>query len=143
MQIVDSSAAANVAILGELKLWVGILIHEFRRMSSCDRTSRNGTEAASFNAGCTMTTVCDSHQQRRLRVAVFVVATVSLLLLLFAAHTVDDHGVALACFALLPVFLFGTVVVQDCLWRILPVNDRLRDSTVRLSLFQRPPPVTT
>lgn len=94
--------------------------------------------------GCTMTIVRDSHQQRRLRVAVFLVATVSLLLLLLAAHAADHHGIALACFTLLPVFLFGTVVVQDCLWRILPANDRLRGSTVPwLSLFQRPPPVTT
>lgn len=91
-----------------------------------------------------MATVRDGRQQRRLRVAVFIAATVCLLLLLLAAHSADHHGAPLACFVLLPVFLFGRVEVQDCLWRVIPASDGLRRSTVsRPSLFQRPPPLTT
>lgn len=94
--------------------------------------------------GYTMVIVRDSHQQRRLRVAVLVIATVSLLLLLLAVHAADHHGVALACFVLLPIFLFGRVVVQDRLWRVSPASDKLYDSTApRPSLFQRPPPLAT
>ncbi len=88
-----------------------------------------------------MVGVSDHKQQRRFRAAVLLMATVSLLLLLLVAHPIDHHGFTVVGFVLIPVFLFGRVVVEDTMWPTNPGNDgRHFPILARPSLFQRPPP---
>ena len=83
----------------------------------------------------------ESQQQRRFRAVVFIVAAMSLLLLLLIPHAGNHHGLELACFVLLPVFLFGRVDMQERLWTAVSASDGLLcPSAARPSLFQRPPP---
>ena len=88
-----------------------------------------------------MTGVSDHKQLRRFRAAVLLMATVSLLLLLLVAHPADHHDFTVIGFVLIPVFLFGRVVIEDTMW---PTNDasngRHLPILARSSLFQRPPP---
>jgi hypothetical protein len=81
-----------------------------------------------------------SGQLRWLQAALLMAVAASLLLLLLMPHAVGYAGVALVCLTLVPVFLFGSVVIGtvDC-----TVADEalLSPAPVRAALFQRPPPL--
>lgn len=88
-----------------------------------------------------MAIVSRNHQQRRFQATVLLVATVSLLFLLLSAHPADHHGLALVGFVLIPIFLFGSVVIEDTMWLMAPGSDECHSPVpTRPSLFQRPPP---
>jgi hypothetical protein len=88
-----------------------------------------------------MAAVNDRQQQRRFCAAVLLIVAVSLLLLLLIAHPADPHGLAVIGFVLIPVFLFGRVVIEDTMWPVDPKDDgRYCPVPDRPSLFQRPPP---
>jgi len=85
--------------------------------------------------------VSQNDQQRRFQATVLLVATVSLLLLLLSAHPADHHGLGFVGFVLIPIFLFGRVVVEDKMWLVTPGRDVCPFPVpARPSLFQRPPP---
>ena len=110
---------------------------EHSRLSSIT----NGLKLADFVARCTMAIVSNDQRQRRFRATVLLVATISLLLLLLSAHPADHHNLALVGFVLIPLFLFGRVVVEDTMWLITPGSDVYHFPVLtRPSLFQRPPP---
>lgn len=88
-----------------------------------------------------MAIVNQNDQQRRFRATVLLVATVSLLLLLLSAHPADHHGLGFVGFVLIPIFLFGRLVVEDTMWLVAPGSDVCHfPFPARPSLFQRPPP---
>jgi len=92
-------------------------------------------------AGCSMAAVSYCPQQRRFRAAVLLIATISLLLLLLTAHSADHHGLVAIGFVLIPVFLFGRVVIEATMWPVDQKDDGNNlPIPVRPSLFQRPPP---
>jgi hypothetical protein len=88
-----------------------------------------------------MAGVSDHKQQRRFRAAVLLMATLSLLLLLLVAHPADHHSFTVVGFILIPVFLFGHIIVEDTVWPTNVESDRRHFLILaRPSLFQRPPP---
>jgi cytochrome bd-type quinol oxidase subunit 2 len=74
------------------------------------------------------------------RVILLFVMT-ALLFALLVPHITDHHEAALAFVLFVPMFLFGTVVVQSSQWpKVLARDEILCSAPVRRSLFQRPPP---
>ncbi len=82
------------------------------------------------------------HQQpRRQRMLVLIVLVVSLLFLLLA-HAGSAHNAPVLCFVLVPIFLFGSVVLLPLVWLTSSTtSDHSVPPPARPSLFQRPPPL--
>ena len=75
------------------------------------------------------------------RVLAMIAVVVGLLLFLLPFDA-NQHGIPLACFALLPVLLFGTAYLPRKLAPMRETNQVLSlQAPVLASLFQRPPPV--
>jgi hypothetical protein len=75
-----------------------------------------------------------------MRKALIAITLVIGLVLVLASGT-SAHGNILACFTLLPVFLFGLVFVPRSLWLPTESDCLIRHQLLaRASLFQRPPP---
>ena len=89
----------------------------------------------------TVAMVSGCRQQRRLLPAVWVVAVVTVLLLIVAVGAASHHVAVPLCAILLPVFLFAMVEIEER--RLAGVGDagchRLLNSE-HPSFFQRPPP---
>jgi hypothetical protein len=83
----------------------------------------------------------NQHPQHRAWKVLAVISLVFGLMLLTILHTVVHDGAAVACFVLLPVFLFGVVVVIRSLWPLAQSNSTLPPSPKLPPLFQRPPPI--
>jgi hypothetical protein len=90
-----------------------------------------------------MVIVMKSQQLRRLQAVLLMVVVLSMLALLMASVTADHHPVDLVCFLLIPLFLFGRVILEAQIWPAAFTMDGFADpSPARPSLFQRPPPPT-
>jgi hypothetical protein len=82
-----------------------------------------------------------NRQMRTLHRVILLFVMTALLLALLVPHSTDHHRTALAFVLFVPMFLFGTVVVQSFQWPKVSVRDEILCSApVRRSLFQRPPP---
>jgi hypothetical protein len=73
------------------------------------------------------------------QVVLLLVVAVSLLALLLVPHGTGGSAVALFCLTLVPVFLFGSVVVGLLYFRPA-VDVSVYPAPARTALFQRPPP---
>jgi hypothetical protein len=81
------------------------------------------------------------HQQRSFLKGVVSLAVLIALLLFLVPHAASHPGAALACFLLVPVFLFGRLDIPLSLWPITQIETILPRAPVASSLFQRPPPL--
>jgi hypothetical protein len=76
---------------------------------------------------------------RGVQVVLLMVVALSLLLLLLMPHAAGHAGFVLVCLTLVPVFLFGSVVIA-VVDSAVAVDASLSAAPVRAVLFQRPPP---
>lgn len=71
----------------------------------------------------------------------FVIAGITICLLAFLLHPAPALGSLLAAFVLIPVLLFGLVLVPCSLWPSRDLDQRFALAVCcRTNLFQRPPP---
>lgn len=80
-----------------------------------------------------------NHQQLNWRL--FAALSLAVCLLLLAFHPAPAHSASLAAFVLLPVLLFGLVLVPISLWPAFDLDQHFVALPVcRANLFERPPP---